>query len=193
MNTKNDKKKGKSYWLIFLLCVVLGSLMFVTVSYTVGSTVLKIVGFNTTQVVSWDIRINNISTNTVGRAKFKEGEVSNTMIKDYSVNFSVPGDTFTMTFDIVNKGTLNARLDHFSMGKLNCTYKDGRDASDYCKNIYYVVEYANGNNIQVGDTLDAGQNRKVKVTLKYYEDALPLWNDIVNIEDLDISFIFGQK
>lgn len=193
MNTKNDKKKGKSYWLIFLLCVVLGSLMFVTVSYTVGSTVLKIVGFNTTQVVSWDIRINNISTSTVGRAKFKEGEVSNTMIKDYSVNFSVPGDTFTMTFDIVNKGTLNARLDHFSMGKLNCTYKDGRDASDYCKNIYYVVEYANGNNIQVGDALDAGQNRKVKVTLKYYEDALPLWNDIVNIEDLDISFIFGQK
>lgn len=193
MNTKNDKKKGKSYWLIFLLCVVLGSLMFVTVSYTVGSTVLKIVGFNTTQVVSWDIRINNISTSTVGRAKFKEGEVSNTMIKDYSVNFSVPGDTFTMTFDIVNKGTLNARLDHFSMGKLNCTYNDGRDASDYCKNIYYVVEYANGNNIQVGDTLDAGQNRKVKVTLKYYEDALPLWNDIVNIEDLDISFIFGQK
>ena len=193
MNTKNDKKKSKSYWLLFLLCIVLGSLMFVTVSYTVGSTVLKIVGFNTTQVVSWDIRINNISTNTIGRAKVREGEVSNTMIKDYSVNFSVPGDTFTMTFDIVNKGTLNARLDHFSMGKLNCNYRDGRDARDYCNNIYYLVDYANGNNIQVGDTLDAGQNRKVKVTLKYYEDALPLWNDIVNIDDLDISFIFGQK
>ena len=188
-----EKKKDKKYWLLFVLFIVLGSLMFVTVSYTVGSTVLKIVGFNTTQVVSWDVRINNVSTDTVGRTRVKEGKVSDTIIKDFNVEFSVPGDTFTMTFDIVNKGTLNAKLEHFSINKLNCTYKDGSDASDYCKNIYYVVEYANGNSIKPGDILDAGQNRKVKVTLKYHTDSLPLWDDIVHIDGVGVSFIYGQK
>ena len=191
---KDERRKvdGK-YWLLLLLLIITGSLLLVTVSYTVGSTVLNIVGFSATQTVSWDVKIANVSSSRIGRTKFSMGSVSNTMIKDFSATFVAPGDGVTVTFDIVNKGTLNAKVDYFSMGRINCTYKNGRDASDYCKNIYYMVEYANGKDIKVGDTLDAGQNRKVKVTLKYYDDAPPLWDNVVNIDDIDISFIFGQK
>ena len=194
LDRKNEKKsRGKKYWLLLLLIIVIGTLMLVTVSYTVGSAVLKIVGFNTTQIVNWDVRIDNVSTDTVGSAKIKRGTVELTAIKDFVFKFAVPGDSATMTFDIINRGNLNAKLDYFDFGKLNCTYNDGKDASDYCKNVYYVVEYANGKPIKVGDTLDAGQNRKVKVTLKYYDEALPLIGNSISIDDIDITFIFSQK
>lgn len=194
MRRKDERRKrDRKYWLLLLLMMVVGSLLLVTVSYTVGSTVLNIVGFNATQTVSWDVQIANVSASRIGRARFSRGNVTNTMIKGFGVTLIAPGDGVTMTFDIVNKGTLNAKLDYFSMGRINCTYQNGRDASDYCHNLYYMVEYANGRDIKVGDVLDAGQTRKVKVTLKYYDDAPPLWDNVINIDDIDISFIFGQK
>lgn len=192
MKNEDNEKKRRKYWLILLLCLIIVILMLVTVSYTVGSTILNIVGTNNTQIINWDVRIMNVSTSTVGTAIVDEVDVSNTMIRDFNVVFTKPGDEVSMTFDVVNKGSLNAKLDYFNIGKMVCTYKDGRDATDYCKNIYYVVEYANGNKIEVGDTLDVGQSKKIKVTLKYYEDSVAL-NDIIYIDDIDISFIYGQR
>ena len=80
---RNDdrRKRDRKYWLFLLLLIVVGSLLLVTVSYTVGSTVLNIVGFNATQTVSWDVQIANVSASRIGRARFSRGNVSNTMIK----------------------------------------------------------------------------------------------------------------
>lgn len=193
MRKNDNEKKEKRKLLIFWLCLIIGCLMLITVSYTVGTTVLEIVGFNATQDVSWDVRISNVNTSIVGRASVDKMDVSDTVIKNFNVTFIEPGDSISMTFDIFNKGTLDAKLDYVNIGKLDCTYKDGTDATEYCKNMYYVVEYLDGSDIKIGDSLKAGETRKVKVTLTYYENSAPLWDKVVYINNLNISFIYGQK
>ena len=197
MERIEEKKKNskKDILLILLLLFMIFILSIVTVTYTFNSKIIDIVGFTGVyRETSWKVDFDNISLDREGSIYVEEISASNTSIKDFDITFIRPGDAFTIRLDIVNNGTLDAKLETFKISNIVCTYNNGSSADDYCdKYISYSIKYKDGSSIKKDDVLEAGETKTVVFKMSYADNAPVLYDEVISIDDMNMSFVYVQK
>ena len=109
-----------------LLVVLIVGLVSMTVAYAALTQTLTIKSSAKINNTKWDIEITDFAqaaaqTNNVGgtsEATVKEGyTTSGTTISGVEVTFMKPGDVVKFTFNLKNKGDINAKLNSFTLGE----------------------------------------------------------------------------
>ena len=195
------ERKTKTLATVALIVAVLG----LTVAFAAMSTTLTINGTAEVNTASWDIHFENLSSAvTTGDATettaptIQTGADSkpNTKIGDFKIQLTKPGDSVTYTFDVVNDGTIDAKLGTLTMGTPQCTSNAEptveNDATIVCDGLTYELTYTDGGApVAQDDTLNKGETKNLTLKLAFDGDALP--TDDVAISGLDITMIYNQK
>lgn len=193
-------EKDRSVKIISLIALVVAVLC-LTIAFAAMSTTLTINGTAEVNTAKWDIHFANLSEPEITGDASVEGTptITDTLISGYKATITKPGDKVVYSFDIVNDGTIDAKIGAFSepeietisnvakmiVGKypMDLTYdinKDGvinsRDVSLLNRAIncglYYEDEVTK---VKIGDTLNAGETKKAKLIIEYrnISDVIP--------------------
>ena len=156
------ERRTKALVVVVLLIVVAG----LTVAFAALSTTLNINGTAYLDAAKWGIRFENLSSptkigsaTTTGTAKIEETKAAE--ITDMNVNLSTPGDKVTYTVDLVNKGTINAKIDNIEKTQLT---------SEQQRYLTFKVTDQNGYEIKQGDIIEKGETRKITITIEFIKD-----------------------
>ena len=137
------KEHGKSVALAVLGVILIG----MTIAYAALQTNLNISGTAETSAVEWNVHFDNFAKGTVvgsatGPTAAELGsKVTATSITDLAITLPKPGDSITYTWDILNEGTIDAKLNSYSAGWTCDTGKD-------CSHITYNLSCTNGGSTQ---------------------------------------------
>ena len=148
---------------------------------------------------SWNIHFTNLSAPTkTGYAQVRSGEElvldsSSTTLSGLTATLSAPGDSVSYTFDVINEGTINAKINTSGVHLANvasatCTGSPVPSAADCTlvkNNLTYTLTYANGAALADGDKLAAGATKSLKLTITYNASATDVPSDDVTISGLD--------
>ena len=184
----------KSLVLILLVVAIVG----MSVAYALLSTTLTITGNTSLSAASWDIYFSNLSANANGGATYTLPTLSDTTLSDYEVVLTAPGDEVTFIFNIVNNGTIDAKITSLVKGTPSCSGVTGSttgitDGPLVCDNIAYSLVYANnGSVVSLNDTIKAGEEATLALTLSYNANATSLPTNDVAISNLGITLVYGQ-
>ena len=147
----------RTFFALFLFLLLLG----VGVGFSYLTTNLSIDGTSNVKSARWDVHFDNLEPNSDNTAS------GNASYDDTTVNFSTtlnnPGDFYEFTVDVVNAGTLNAKLDSIEILPVLTP-----EQQNYFN---YTVTYSDGLEINEKDALDAGKTEKIKVRVEYKELA----------------------
>ena len=147
------ERRTKALVIVVLLIVVAG----LTVAFAALSTTLNINGTAYLDAAKWGIRFENLSSptkigsaNVTGTAKIEETKSAE--ITGINVGLSTPGDKVTYTVDLVNKGTINAKIDNIEKTVLT---------QEQQRYLTFKVTDKSGNEVSEGDILSAGETKKL--------------------------------
>ncbi|MDD6093287.1 MAG: hypothetical protein PUB90_01650 [bacterium] len=202
MNVRGRNKESKISIVIFLILCSIA----VSIGYASFSRTLDISGEATVNKSSWKVQFQNLSDPIVSGANngATVSVISKPTISDdgktigsYNVSFTTPGDTVSFTFEVANLGTFNAELSSADIPVPTCTgYGDNsaNDAANVCKNLVYSLTYEDGSALNIHDTLNVDQVRKMKLTLTYKESItdVELPHDDVTVSNLAITLNYSQ-
>lgn len=194
------ERKIKILSLVALIVAVLG----LTVAFAALSQTLTINGTASVDSATWDIHFENLSTGkTSGDASVvtepiikdsADGKKS-TVIGDYNVVLTKPGDGIAYTFDVTNVGTIDASLAILTKSlKPVCTSNSNvdADAKIVCDGLTYTLTYTDtGTAVSQGDNLDKGMTKNLTLKLDYNSNELP--SDDVTISGLGITLNYEQR
>ncbi len=162
----------RTFFALFLFLILLG----VGVGFSYLTTNLSIDGTSNVRSARWDIHFNNIQVKTGSVTATSNPTISNNTTVNFATTLEEPGDFYEFTVDVVNAGTLNAKLDSISITP-NLTNAQKK----YFK---YDVSYADGDlPILANDALGAGETEKIKVRFEYLVNG-----DASLYPDEDVSF-----
>lgn len=211
-----ERQRGiKALSLVALIVAVLG----LTVAFAAMTQTLTINGTAKVDTAKWDIHYEYITdgektakklqASTTGHASVPNPETAKidegaTSISDIDMTLTRPGDSVSYDFNVVNAGDINAKITTFTKQVTpTCTGTDSdaekaaADADLVCGNLTYSLNYVTteGENevltpVAENDTLDGGQTKKLRLTLKYDGTTLP-GND-VNLTNMTITTIYTQ-
>ena len=134
-----QKEKQKN----ILLAVLVVGIVTITVAYAALSTTLRINSSATVKGGTWDVHFANGTVNGMatsapasGRSVYFQGEptLTGTLIDNVHVVLTQPGESATYTFDIVNDGSIDARLASITTAMSpSCTGTGSTAAADEAK------------------------------------------------------------
>ena len=188
---KNDKRT------ITLMIIAIG--LIITVGYALLTQQLNIEGQATVKGAGWLIKFENLisSPTIVGTAEEEETPELNsysTVISGIDVTLKAPGDSVTYTFDIANKGGINAEITDLIKSTMTCTSTTDRAADEaiVCGNIEYTLTYGSGTVVAVGDELNAGATKTAKLKISYPVGSLMPADD-VTVTNITYAIVYSQK
>jgi hypothetical protein len=156
------ERRTKALVIVVLLIVIAG----LTIAFAALSTTLNINGTAYLDAAKWGIRFENLSSptkigsaTTTGTAKIEETKAAE--ITGMNVSLSTPGDKVTYTVDLVNKGTINAKIDKIEKTVLT---------SEQQKYLIFKVTDKDGREVSEGDILSAGETRNLTITIEFIKD-----------------------
>ena len=156
------ERRTKALVIVVLLIVIAG----LTVAFAALSTTLNINGTAYLDAAKWGIRFENLSSptkigsaTTTGTAKIEETKAAS--ITGMNVSLSIPGDKVTYTVDLVNKGTINAKIDNIEKTILT---------QEQQRYLTFKVTDKNGYEIKQGDILEKGETKKITITIEFIKD-----------------------
>ena len=156
------ERRTKALVIVVLLIVVAG----LTVAFAALSTTLNINGTAYLDAAKWGIRFENLSSptkigsaTTTGTAKIEESKAAE--ITGMNVSLSIPGDKVVYTVDLVNKGTINAKIDNIEKTVLT---------QEQQRYLTFKVTDQNGYEIKQGDILEKGETKKITITIEFIKD-----------------------
>ena len=156
------KKKNSSFVVIALLLIVT-----ISIGYAALSTTLNINGTSTIKTQTWDVHFANVKVTTnTGATVTKAPTITEgkTTEVTYEVTLPTPGTFYEFTVDVVNAGSLDAKL------SADATVEGVSDAQAvYTK--YSVVWSDTGVAPKTGDVITAGQKKTAKVRVEYNKDV----------------------
>lgn len=174
---EDSKRERKGYVLILLLFL----LLLVSIGYAFLTSSLKINGHSSIENARWDIHFANISSEK-GVTPVKKATISKDgLYITYDVEFQKPGEYYEFTVDVVNDGTLDAKL--YSTPTI-----EGLD--DINKELYnYSVKwYDLDKTASVNDEILSSQSSRIIVRLELKKDITSeQFNNLKN-NKLNISF-----
>ena len=156
------ERRTKALVIVVLLIVIAG----LTIAFAALSTTLNINGTAYLDAAKWGIRFENLSSptkigsaTTTGTAKIEETKSAE--ITGMNVGLSIPGDKVVYTVDLVNKGTINAKIDNIEKTVLT---------SEQQRYLTFKVTDKNGYEIKQGDILEKGETKKITITIEFIKD-----------------------
>ena len=156
------ERRTKALVIVVLLILIAG----LTIAFAALSTTLNINGTAYLDAAKWGIRFENLSSptkigsaTTTGTAKIEETKAAE--ITGMNVSLSTPGDKVTYTVDLVNKGTINAKIDKIEKTVLT---------SEQQKYLIFKVTDKDGREVSEGDILSAGETRNLTITIEFIKD-----------------------
>ena len=156
------ERRTKALVVVVLLIVIAG----LTVAFAALSATLNINGTAYLDAAKWGIRFENLSSptkigsaTTTGTAKIEETKAAE--ITDMNVSLSIPGDKIVYTVDLVNKGTINAKIDNIEKTVLT---------SEQQRYLTFKVTDKDGYEIKQGDILEKGETKKITITIEFIKD-----------------------
>ena len=156
------ERRTKALVVVVLLIVVAG----LTVAFAALSATLNINGTAYLDAAKWGIRFENLSSptkigsaTTTGTAKIEETKAAE--ITGINVSLSTPGDKVTYTVDLVNKGTINAKIDKIEKTVLT---------QEQQRYVTFKVTDKNGKEISQDDILSAGETRNLTITIEFIKN-----------------------
>ena len=155
-------KKKKRMTIVALLVMVAA----ITIGYSALSSTLNITGTSKITAAGWDVHFANVSVATgsvTGAQVVKEPTITKVDGKDlkveYEVNLNTPGEYYEFTVDVVNGGTIDAKLSELP------TLAGVSTAQDVYVN--YTFTHTDGTAITKGETLAAGATKNFKVRVEF--------------------------
>ena len=173
-----EKQRREKALVVVVLLVVIAGL---TVAFAALSTTLNINGTAYLDAAKWGIRFENLSSPTrVGKATTngtaKIEETKSAEITDMNVSLMVPGDKIVYTVNLVNKGTINAKIDNIEKTQLT---------SEQQRYLTFKVTDKNGYEIKQGNILEKGEIKKITITIEFIKDLtkedLPKQTSIISL------------
>ena len=156
------ERRTKALVVVVLLIVVAG----LTVAFAALSATLNINGTAYLDAAKWGIRFENLSSptkigsaTTTGTAKIEESKAAE--ITGMNVSLSIPGDKVVYTVDLVNKGTINAKIDNIEKTVLT---------QEQQRYLTFKVTDQNGKEVSEGDILSAGETKNLTITIEFIKD-----------------------
>ena len=156
------ERRTKALVIVVLLIVFMG----LTIAFAALSATLNINGTAYLDAAKWGIRFENLSSptkigsaTTTGTAKIEETKAAE--ITDINVSLSIPGDKIVYTVDLVNKGTINAKIDNIEKTQLT---------SEQQRYLTFKVTDKDGYEIKQGDILEKGETKKITITIEFIKD-----------------------
>jgi len=120
------ERKIKTLSLVALVVAVLG----LTVAFAALSQTLTINGSASVNAAEWDIHFENLETYAQGNASVDKTPVlQSTTITDMNFTITKPGEYAEIFVDIVNNGTINAKISSIEISKL-CTLQSSVESCD---------------------------------------------------------------
>ena len=156
------ERRTKALVAVVLLIVVAG----LTVAFAALSSSLNIKGTAYLDAAKWGIKFENLSepdkigtATTTGTAKIEETKSAE--ITGINVGLSTPGDKVTYTVDLVNEGTINAKIDNIEKTVLT------EEQQRYLK---FRVTDKDYNEVREGDILSKGERKNLIITIEFIKD-----------------------
>ena len=156
------QRREKALVVVVLLVVIVG----LTVAFAALSTTLNINGTAYLDAAKWGIMFENLSSptkiggaTTTGTAKIEETKSAS--ITGMNVNLSIPGDKIVYTVNLVNKGTINAKIDNIEKTVLT---------EEQQRYLTFKVTDKNGDEVRECDILEKGETKKLIITIEIIKD-----------------------
>ena len=119
-----------------------------TLGYSLLSTTLQIEGVGKISKAVWNIHFDNIQPTTGSITPTQAPTISNDTNIIFGLKLTEPGEFYEFSADIVNEGTIDAKINSFSILPVLTEAQK--------KYFNYTVTYSDGTEIKVGDALNAG-------------------------------------
>lgn len=192
-----DVEKKRTSKIIALIAIII-ALLGLSFSFAAFSTNLKIDGVGEMSGRDWDVHFENLSQADINGDVLELSKPSinsnATSISTYKVRFNAPSSSISYTFDIVNDGGIDAKISTLPIYNPSCEGTGNNKDNDeqlVCNNLNYKLTYMNNENLRLGDVIKRNSSVKVKLTLAYEGNELPL--EKVNISNLGINLIYSQN
>ena len=185
MKFKRRFRYNKKRVFIYLFFIMLLSTL--TLGYSLLSTTLQIEGVGKISKAVWNIHFDNIQPKEGSITPTQAPTISNDTNISFSLKLNEPGEFYEFTADIVNEGTIDAKIDSFSILPV---------LTDAQKKYFnYTVTYENGTEIKTNDALNAGTTEKIKVRFEYLtqeDTSLYPTEDQEFTFEVDIDYVQGK-
>lgn len=148
----------------------------------------------------WNVYFANLQTSIINGEAFVPvlPEIESTSIKAYDVLISKPGDFATYTFDVINDGDIDAKLENFTKIEPKCISlalpENFDDEKIVCNNLEYSITYTkNGNEVKLSDILKAKSKENLTLKIGYKESSLEIPKDDVQITLFDMTLVYNHS
>ena len=165
-----------NYIVIALLVLVIG----ISIGYAALSATLNINGSSTIGKASWDVHFANIIETAGGVTATRPAAITagQTTEVTYEVTLPTPGTFYEFTVDVVNAGSLDAKLSADAA-------VEGVSPAQAVYTKYSVVWSDTGVAPRTGDVIGAGERKTAKVRVEYNKDVtaaqLPTTNQVLTL------------
>ena len=177
------ERRIKVLSLVALIVAVLG----LTIAFAALSQTLTINGRASMGSSQWDVHFENLSgarlygyANEVSTPQIVENGIK---IENMNVLLKKPKDKVIYTVEIVNDGTINAKIEQIQMTQLT---------EEQSKYLEFYATYSDGRSISESNILKANQREKVKIVIGFKEDIteedLPKETTTINLS-LTIDYV----
>ena len=170
--------------LYFTLCIILISVLSLTIVYAALSVTLNITGSSEVTASNWNIRLANPEVKS-GSVSANAPSISGNNLS-FDVELNIPGEYYEFTVDVVNDGSIDAMIDS--------VVKTPELTTEQAKYIKYEITYENGESINTNQTIKSGPSTPIKVRIEYRTDIsstdLPSSTTVLN---LILSLIYVQS
>ena len=166
-----NHKQTFIYLFFFLLFSSLG------LGYALISTTLEVDGTANVDDATWDIHFDNIQITSGSVTATTAPTITDNTTVTFGATLENPGDFYEFTIDVVNAGTMNAKIDSLEILPVLTA-----EQSNY---FYYAVTYEDGILVKNGDALNAGATETLKIRFLYCE---LLDTSLYPTEDMNFNF-----
>lgn len=180
------KKKGNHNVLVALVILLLG----ISIGYAALTTTLVINGESTIKKIVWNMHFANahtengsVSIDTAAGEKAAYIPNADETKVEYKVSLQRPGEFYEFTVDVVNDGTLNAKISS------NPTLL-GTDGYNQYVEYTTVWDDDRTSSPSANDVIEAGHSRKARVKIKYKEN---MRTEDLPTEDKVLEFTYSMN
>lgn len=167
---KRKRKFMYSILIILLCCIGIG--------YSSLNARLNISGSTTITGNTWDIHFTNCDLVSSSSASISATPIiTNDTSISFDITLGLPGDYMEYTVNVVNFGTIDAKIGSFVMTELDASQQSYLD---------YTVTYLDGTPVAEGDTLYSQETKALLVHIAYKNVSLS--NLVHNDTTLTLGF-----
>ena len=148
-----NKKLAIMYVVALVLAASLG------IGYATFSTTLEVRGDAAIKHSSWNIQLSGLNVKSGSVTATTPASVTNGNTVTFAANLAQPGDFYEFNVNVVNNGTMDAKLNGININPALTTAEQAY--------LEYIVTYSDGTEIHPNDTLNHGTSRTIRVAMRY--------------------------